>query len=212
MNLTVTVNFIINRSKKYIYANFDPINKLILMQNQGIIQQKLKNYSFSEISELLKTNRPLDKEFEEREFSTFLISEGGIKEYNKEEAKKIQSFIIKPLEKLTSIKGSVACSGKTIGVAFIVKLQDNLLSKMREISKIKDPILIAEQTVPAYLPLIEKSKGIVTNEGGVLSHAAIVSREFNIPCITGTEKATEVFKDGDLVELDANKGIVRKLN
>lgn len=50
---------------------------------------------------------------------------------------------------------------------------------------------------------------IVTDEGGMLSHAAIVSRELNIPSIVGTGNATQIFKDGDLVEVDANKGIVK---
>ena len=50
---------------------------------------------------------------------------------------------------------------------------------------------------------------IVTNQGGITSHAAIVSRELNIPCIIGTKIATKVLRDGDLVEVDANKGVVK---
>jgi pyruvate,water dikinase len=52
----------------------------------------------------------------------------------------------------------------------------------------------------------------VTDEGGLFSHAAIVSREFGLPCVVGTRKATRVFKNGDSVEVDAEKGIVRKIN
>ena len=53
------------------------------------------------------------------------------------------------------------------------------------------------------------AEGILTARGGMTSHAAIVSRELGIPCIVGTRIATEVLKDGQLVEVDANKGIVR---
>ncbi|GAG22226.1 unnamed protein product, partial [marine sediment metagenome] len=51
----------------------------------------------------------------------------------------------------------------------------------------------------------------ITDGGGTLCHAAIVAREMKIPCIVGTKIATRVLKDGDLVEVDADKGIVRKL-
>jgi len=58
------------------------------------------------------------------------------------------------------------------------------------------------------VPAMKKAAAIVTNEGGVTSHAAIVSRELGIPCVIGTKIATEVLHDGDLVEVDANHGKV----
>ena len=66
-------------------------------------------------------------------------------------------------------------------------------------------------THPKDIVLIGKSLAIVTDEGGILSHAAIIAREMKKPCIIGTKIATKVFKDGDLVEVDANKGVVRKI-
>lgn len=62
-----------------------------------------------------------------------------------------------------------------------------------------------------YVHVMKKVRGFVTDEGGVLSHAAIVARELKKPCVIGTEYATKVFRDGDMVEVDATKGIVRKL-
>ncbi len=58
---------------------------------------------------------------------------------------------------------------------------------------------------------MRKASGIVTNEGGVTSHAAIIAREFSIPCIVGTRKATHVFANGDLLEMRMNHGVVLKL-
>jgi pyruvate,water dikinase len=58
---------------------------------------------------------------------------------------------------------------------------------------------------------MKKAKGIITDEGGMLSHAAIVSRELGLPCVVGTVKGTRVLKDGDLVEVDADKGIIKVL-
>ncbi len=62
-------------------------------------------------------------------------------------------------------------------------------------------------TDPDFLPAMKKASAIITDEGGITCHAAIVSRELKIPCIIGTRIATKVLKDGDLVEVDANKGI-----
>ncbi len=56
-----------------------------------------------------------------------------------------------------------------------------------------------------------KAAAYVTDEGGILCHAAIVAREFKKPCIVGTKFATKVFKDGDYVEVDPNKGIVKRV-
>lgn len=72
-------------------------------------------------------------------------------------------------------------------------------------------ILVASMTTPKDTFLIAKSSAIITDEGGILSHASIVSREFKIPCIVGTKIATKVLKDGDFVEVNANKGIVKIL-
>ena len=72
-------------------------------------------------------------------------------------------------------------------------------------------ILVTTMTTPNFIAAMKKSAAIVTNDGGITCHAAIVSRELGKPCIIATKIATQVFKDGDLVEVDANKGIVKKL-
>ena len=75
----------------------------------------------------------------------------------------------------------------------------------------KGNILVAGQTRPFLMSAIKKAGGIITDEGGITSHAAIISRELDIPCIIGTKIATKVLKDGDSVEVDADKGIVKIL-
>ena len=64
-------------------------------------------------------------------------------------------------------------------------------------------------TRPEFVPLLKQASAIITDEGGITSHAAIVSRELKIPCIIGTKVATKVLKDGDKVEVNANHGVVR---
>jgi phosphohistidine swiveling domain-containing protein len=105
----------------------------------------------------------------------------------------------------TFVKGSVACKGNIKGIAQII-LSPKELSSFKE-----GNILITNMTTPDFVIALKKASGIITNEGGVTCHAAIISRELNIPCIIGTKNATTVFKNGDLIEMDSDKGIVRKI-
>jgi pyruvate,water dikinase len=69
-------------------------------------------------------------------------------------------------------------------------------------------ILVTGMTRPEFVPLMRRAAAIVTDEGGITCHAAIVSRELNKPCIIGTKFATHILKDGDEVLVDANQGII----
>ncbi|HLB51034.1 MAG TPA: PEP-utilizing enzyme, partial [Patescibacteria group bacterium] len=70
-------------------------------------------------------------------------------------------------------------------------------------------ILVTAMTTPDYLPAMHQAAAFITDEGGITCHAAIVARELKKPCIIGTKIATQVLKDGMLVEIDADNGIVR---
>lgn len=70
-------------------------------------------------------------------------------------------------------------------------------------------ILVTPSTLPKYNQVYTRAKGIITNEGGILAHAAILCREFKIPGIIGTKIATNVLKTGDMVELDTEKGVIK---
>lgn len=72
-------------------------------------------------------------------------------------------------------------------------------------------IIVSMYAKPAFAQILNKMAGLVTDHGGTISHAAILARENNIPCIIGTKAATKVFKTGDRVEVDATKGIVKKI-
>jgi pyruvate,water dikinase len=69
-------------------------------------------------------------------------------------------------------------------------------------------VLVCEVTTPNYVPLMQKAVAIVTDQGGILSHAAIVARELKKPCIVGTGNATKILKTGQIVSVDANNGAV----
>lgn len=78
------------------------------------------------------------------------------------------------------------------------------MEKMR-----KGDILVSVATTPSIVPAIRKAAAILTDEGGLTCHAAIVSRELNIPCVVGLHVITFAVKDGDRVSVDATKGIVK---
>jgi phosphohistidine swiveling domain-containing protein len=103
------------------------------------------------------------------------------------------------------VRGSIAYSGKAEG---IVKVH---LSVMKGEDIPKGTVLVSGMTNPQIVPYLKNAVAIVTDEGGLTCHAAIVSRELKIPCIVGTKVATQVFKDGDFVEVDADSGVVRKI-
>lgn len=72
-------------------------------------------------------------------------------------------------------------------------------------------ILVSTSTTPKLIPIMKNAAAIITDSGGITCHAAIVSRELEVPCVIGTKIATKVLKDGDLVEVDATNGIIKKI-
>ncbi|MFH1275967.1 MAG: PEP-utilizing enzyme [Candidatus Woesearchaeota archaeon] len=104
------------------------------------------------------------------------------------------------------LEGQTTFSGKVRGLVKIV------LGNNNDVDFEEGSVFVTISTNPSITPLLKKASAIVTSEGGLLSHAAIISRELKIPCIVGVKGATQVFKDGDLVEVDADKGVVRKIN
>lgn len=97
------------------------------------------------------------------------------------------------------LSGMSASLGKIRGR---VRVVDN----PNEVNFNRGDILVTEMTNPRFTPLIEKAGAIVTDIGGLLCHAAIMSREFGIPCIVNTKTATTSLKDGQIIEVDADKG------
>lgn len=106
---------------------------------------------------------------------------------------------------VTQLNGSCACPGQAIGVVRIINLATEA-DKMNH-----GDILVSRATTPDIVAAMKKAAAIITDMGGITCHAAIVSRELGIPCVIGTKIATKVLKDGDRVEVDANKGIIKKI-
>ena len=129
-----------------------------------------------------------------------------LEKYGKAAWGAIDQELVMPDTAHQEVKGTIASRGRATGRAIVT---DDPKEAMRLIAK--GDILITSMTTPDFVPAMKKAGGVVTNEGGVTVHAAIISREFKIPCITGTVHATHIFTTGEQVEVDAEKGIVRKI-
>jgi phosphohistidine swiveling domain-containing protein len=127
------------------------------------------------------------------------------------DAKLILQEFREEVEYTDIIKGQGASMGKASGKVKIIPVDYSDLNRINEeIKKMKQGnILVAETTAPELMIACKKAGAIVTDMGGLMSHAAIISREFRIPCIVGTKFASKILKDGDEVEVDANKGTVK---
>jgi len=119
------------------------------------------------------------------------------------EAVGVYNLLQKSYGSTGNLRGKGVCKGKVTGVARVL-LGETHFSKFNE-----GEIIIAPMTRPEYVPLMEKALAIVTDEGGVTCHASIVSRELGIPCIVGTQKATTNIKDGMVIEVDADHGVIK---
>jgi pyruvate,water dikinase len=105
----------------------------------------------------------------------------------------------------SELRGNAGSPGVVRGVVKVVR-------SLAEASKIAPgDILIAETTSPPWTPLFATVAAVVTDTGGILSHSAVVAREYRIPAVVGAYNATETFRDGQMVEVDGNQGIVRIL-
>src|SRR5205814_2273872 len=101
------------------------------------------------------------------------------------------------------ITGVAASPGTVKGTAKVVR-------SLVEASKLQQgDIMVCEMTVPTWVPLFATVSAVVADSGGVLSHCAIVAREFGLPAVVGTHVGTQILRDGMTVTVDGGRGIVR---
>ena len=117
---------------------------------------------------------------------------------------KLDDFIL--LAGHHGLSGVCAFRGRVRGKVRSVKLVEIGKSKFSA-----GDILVCEETSPDYLPLMKRAGAIVTDRGGLLSHAAIIARELKIPCIVGTVNATKILKDDETIVIDADAGVIKRI-
>jgi len=137
---------------------------------------------------------PQDIEWAKRDENLFIVQSRAVTTLGAKE------------ERLTNIEAEPLLIGQaaSLGIASgIVKI----VSDATQLDKVnKGDILVAKMTSPDYVPAMKRAAAIVTDKGGRTSHAAIVSRELGIPSIVGTERATDVLRDGQVITVDGSHG------
>lgn len=179
----------------------------ILAEKWQIAPKYIEALYTDELVRILKGEIPFPKDIQDRfkhsvilttkkdDFYEILI---GRKAYDYLE----EHLLIEEIKDKETIKGQVAYPGH-------VKGKVRLLFGPQHNDKIKEgDILISTATSPQLLPAMKLAAAFITDIGGITSHAAIVARELKKPCIVGTKYATQLLKDGDLVEVDAKQGII----
>lgn len=159
-----------------------------------------------EVKDLLR-GKELDKEkVGRRKKGIAVLIEGKeITQWSGDEAIKIKEKVApEKTYNLSEIRGVPASPGIAKGIARVCAGAEDAMKKVK-----KGDILVCGMTLPDYVPAMKRAAAIVTDEGGITCHAAIISRELGVPCITGTKIATQAIKDGDLLEVDANEGIIK---
>ena len=145
-----------------------------------------------------------------KQYAVYMSKQGYRHCYGVQAAAITKIYGRKLLDKtITHVKGLVVSKTKnpiTRGRAIIVRdpFKDGRAIK-------KGDILVATMTSPEFVVIMKKATAIVTDEGGMTAHAAVVSRELGIPCVCATRVATQVFRTGDRIEVDTNSGSVRKI-
>ena len=170
-------------------------------RRSGVPIKIAENIFYFEYAQLLDSPKTAAARAKRRRFCTVLF-DGKRPRY-------FEQNVLKPNNplKITEVKGTPASigAGKIRAPAKIILAKSDF-GKLRA-----GDVLITQMTRPNFLPIMKRAAAIVTDEGGLTSHAAIVSRELGIPCIVGTRYATKAFKNGELIEVNAHEGTVIKI-
>ncbi len=187
------------------YVFKDMLKELSKRLNLTLNQTKIMLNKEIEES-ILKNKKPDKKELDKRiAFSVAILGQKGVyMYYTGKKAKDVYNREVKSkIIKAQKLKGLPVSKGKYIGKVRVI-LDAKKINELK-----RGEILVTYMTSPDYTIAMRKCGAIITDEGGLTSHAAIVAREMRKPCIIGTKIATKVLKDGMTVEVDADKGIVK---
>ncbi len=195
--------------KEVSFFGFYVIDKVLkeMGKRAGFSLMQMKYVAFNEMKNF--ENFSSDELNSRIKFSVIYSKSGKFKIFNGKKAKdflKKQNFEKIILKDSGELKGTCAYVGRARGAVKIINTPEEM-GKMQ-----KGDIMVAHTTFPSLVPAMKKAAAIVTDDGGITCHAAIVARELRTPCIVGTKNATYILKDGDKVEVDAEKGIIKKVN
>ena len=168
----------------------------------SITEEKLMLLTFEEVMTLPSNTVPLHELSKRMRGSMTVFNNGNHATYYGGQTYSVLADLLPApvLDAESTVRGEIACRGE-------VTAKVKIINNFDDTAKISDgEIVVTSMTTPELTVALERAAGIITDEGGVTCHAAIISREYGIPCLLGTEKATQVLHDGMLVKLDCIHG------
>jgi phosphohistidine swiveling domain-containing protein len=189
---------------KDLYYIFQLLEKVA--EKTGIKYSDLAIYRIKEIEELLASNKKISaKTVQQRRQGVFMVFDKHHPtiEYSGKDAQLMFKAATSDKDQ-TELKGMVASLGGVKKISGKIKI----MLDPKDSFKAGD-ILVTNMTRVEFVPLMKKAKAIITDEGGIACHAAIVSREIGKPCVIGTKSATRILHDGDSVEINLINGVIK---
>jgi phosphohistidine swiveling domain-containing protein len=191
------------------YLHYEELFLAEAVRRLGVEKPLLLTLCQDELTALFAGTQPMPP-MEDRTRAFGLLAEPGkITHYDADETLRLWTLYVEPpvAAGVTDIRGIIASKGKGPVRGPVCIILDPRQAEQFQ----QGDVLVTSMTTPEYVFLMKKAAAVVTDTGGLTSHAAIVSRELHVPCIVGTKVATQVLKDGDMVEVDAERGIVQIL-
>ncbi len=161
---------------------------------------------FDEIEDILLNKKDMKDEIKKRKDKCFYVlsTEGYFIVSGKDADKYFAYLKNQDNQNVIELRGVVASPGYSRG-------RVNIIRKTHEMKDFKSgEILVTNQTTPEFVPIMKKAAAIITEQGGITSHAAIVSRELGVPCVIGVKNVCSILMQQEVVEVDANNGIIRR--
>jgi phosphohistidine swiveling domain-containing protein len=213
-DISADIAFLKGWRKDYFFFGFYVLSHILreMAKRLNLSMNQLYLLTFREVGDIFLKGKEVDvSEINARmKFTLFYRLEGEELRIitGKEAKEQFDKFNIKE-EKISAdvneLHGTCACSGKAKGFVKIVNNTEDM-AKMEQ-----GDVMVSHTTYPSLVPAMKKASAIITEDGGITCHAAIVSRELKTPCITGIKAATRALKDGDEVEVNAGEGVVKKI-
>lgn len=199
------LNSIFNGSQSFLQRELTNLSRFTMVDVSGL---ELHDYKeLLRISELPLPHLVLN----ERKKNYFLVSSNQQQFLSGEAFNNAkQNFISENTLSPNTVKGTVANAGYVSGIARVLVPNFHNFDELAQMldNMVEGEILVTESTSPDLIVACQKASAIVTNQGGLGSHAATISRELGIPCVVGTQNATKVIKTGDKILVDANNGVI----
>lgn len=193
-------------------TKFEIMCQKLLKKYPTVTMADLKHMTCTEFTDFVETGEIPKEKIEDRKNLAVISYLPEVEIFTGETAKTLYEAIQKNEEKYHPKSESKSISGKSVYGTGKIIAKCQVITDYSQIRTFEEGnILVTPSTLPKYNDIYVKAKAIVTNEGSILSHAAIFCREFKVPGIIGTKIATNFLKTGDEVEFDADKGLVRIL-